>query len=364
MTYSLYTGLKAAAFGASALVALTGTGRADQVIADDLIVQGSLCVGQDCVNGESFGFDTIRLKENNTRIKFQDTSNSASFPSVDWQLTANDSTNGGANKFSIDDIDNSRTPFTVTAGARNNSIFVNNTGRVGFGTATPSVDLHVVNGNSPTLRLDQDGSSGFTPQVWDVAGNEAGFFVRDVTNGSQLPLRIIPGADSNAIVIGANNDVGMGTDTTPDENLHLRGSGSVAIRLESTDAPYPIRLNLNPTFDVFRITFDGSGRPTQFQLDEDGNVIIPGTITTTGSCATPCDGVFGEDYELLPIEQNAAFMWQNGHLPSVGATPESGQYELSSKVLSMLTELEKAHIYIEQLHSRITDLEKKADSKG
>jgi len=44
----------------------------DQVIPDDLIVQGSLCVGFDCVNNENFGFDTIRLKENNTRIKFDD----------------------------------------------------------------------------------------------------------------------------------------------------------------------------------------------------------------------------------------------------------------------------------------------------
>ncbi len=40
----------------------------DQVILDDLIVDGSLFVGFDCFNGESFGFDTIRLKENNTRI--------------------------------------------------------------------------------------------------------------------------------------------------------------------------------------------------------------------------------------------------------------------------------------------------------
>ena len=57
----------------------------DQVILDDLIVDGSACIGQDCNNGESFGFDTIRLKENNLRIKAEDTSNSASFPSRDWQ---------------------------------------------------------------------------------------------------------------------------------------------------------------------------------------------------------------------------------------------------------------------------------------
>ena len=54
----------------------------DQVIPDDLIVQGSLCVGFDCVNNESFGFDTIRLKENNTRIKFEDTSVGASRPTT------------------------------------------------------------------------------------------------------------------------------------------------------------------------------------------------------------------------------------------------------------------------------------------
>ena len=92
-----------------------------QVIATDLIVQGSICAGLDCVNGESFGFDTLRLKENNLRIKFQDTSNSASFPSNDWQITANDSTNGGANKFSIDDIDGGRTPFTIEASAPSHS---------------------------------------------------------------------------------------------------------------------------------------------------------------------------------------------------------------------------------------------------
>src|SRR5262249_54121814 len=51
----------------------------DQVIADDLIVQGSACIGLDCVNNESFGFDTIRLKENNTRIKFDDTSTGTGF---------------------------------------------------------------------------------------------------------------------------------------------------------------------------------------------------------------------------------------------------------------------------------------------
>ncbi|MBM4255389.1 MAG: hypothetical protein FJ147_05770 [Deltaproteobacteria bacterium] len=93
---------------------------ADQVVADDQIVQGSTCVGFDCVNNESFGFDTIRLKENNLRIKFDDTSTAAGDPSVDWQLTANDSASGGANKFSIEDIANAKVPFTILGGAPTN----------------------------------------------------------------------------------------------------------------------------------------------------------------------------------------------------------------------------------------------------
>jgi hypothetical protein len=40
----------------------------DEVIYDDLIVDGSLCVGNDCYSGYAFGFDTIVLMENNLRI--------------------------------------------------------------------------------------------------------------------------------------------------------------------------------------------------------------------------------------------------------------------------------------------------------
>ncbi|HEX5883706.1 MAG TPA: hypothetical protein VFY67_04110, partial [Pyrinomonadaceae bacterium] len=58
----------------------------DQVIPDDLIVQGSICSGFDCVNNENFGTDTIRVKENNVRIQFDDTSVSAGFATNNWQI--------------------------------------------------------------------------------------------------------------------------------------------------------------------------------------------------------------------------------------------------------------------------------------
>ena len=192
---------------ATMTLGMSGTLFADQVFVDDIIVQGSECIGIDCNNGESFGFDTIRLKENNLRIRFQDTSNSASFPTTDWQITANDSTNGGANKFSIDDIDTGRTPFTLEASAPNNALFVNSSGHVGFGSNLPLMDLHVFSGDSPTMRLEQDASAGFTSQSWDVVGNESGFLVRDVTNASALPFRVRAGAPTDSLDVAANGNV-------------------------------------------------------------------------------------------------------------------------------------------------------------
>jgi len=193
----------------------------DVVTADDEIIQGSLCVGLDCVNNESFGFDTIRLKENNDRIKFDDTSTSAGFPNHDWQLTANDSASGGANKFSVEDITAATVPMTITGSAPTNSIFVDSTGRVGFRTSAPVLDLHVATSNTPAMRLEQNNSGGFTAQTWDIAGNEANFFVRDVTGGSRLPFRIRPGAPTSSIDIAASGNVGVGT-ASPSQKLHIQ----------------------------------------------------------------------------------------------------------------------------------------------
>ena len=166
----------------------------------DLTVRSSLCVGLDCVDTETYGFSTIKLKENNLRITFEDTS-TGTFPGNDWEVFVNDSENGGLNRYTVRDVSNARNIFTLEAGAPSNALYVENSGEVGFGTMNPAVELHSINGDTPTLRLEQDGSSGFGLQVWDVAGNESGFFVRDVTNGSALSFRIQPGSPDDAFFI-------------------------------------------------------------------------------------------------------------------------------------------------------------------
>jgi hypothetical protein len=265
---------------------VTNITAADQVIPDDLIVQGSTCVGLDCVNNESFGFDTIRLKENNTRIKFEDTS-VGTFPTNDWQLTANDSASGGSSKFSIEDITGSRVPFTITAGAATNSIFLDSTGRLGLRTATPVLDLHINTSNTPAIRLEQNNSGGFTAQTWDVAGNEANFFVRDVTGGSRLPFRIRPGAPTSSVDISADGNVGIGT-ASPSQSLHVSGSdGTTEVLVTETNGTTALRTLLelsNNGGSRFNITDTSTG--ATWGLNNNGgnlNMIKSGTGVTAAS---------------------------------------------------------------------------------
>ena len=95
---SLNTGVWFLALMVSVTVLLgPSTGMADEVFLDDVIIDGSTCVGMDCVNGEEFSFATILLKENNLRIFMNDTSLSSTFPKNDWEIIANDAANGGDN---------------------------------------------------------------------------------------------------------------------------------------------------------------------------------------------------------------------------------------------------------------------------
>ena len=204
----------------------------DFVIADDLIVQGSTCTGLDCVNGEVFNFDTLRLKENNTRISFHDTSTSAGFPTNDWIIRANSSASGGGNFLAFvdgganeDGTEVGTIVFEVDAGAPANSLRVSSAGKIGIRTGSPVLDVHVTSTDTPAIRQEQTNGGGFTAQTWDIGANEANWFVRDVTGGSRLPFRIRPGAPTSSIDISATGNVGIGT-ASPASKLHVNTAAS------------------------------------------------------------------------------------------------------------------------------------------
>src|SRR5882672_5956929 len=287
--------IKHKAFASTRVIALmlgaafitSGKAVADFVIPDDLIVQGSACVGLDCVDGESFGFDTIRMKENNTRIKFDDTSTSPGFPNNDWQLTANDSASGGLNKFSIENTTVGTIPFTVVGPAPTNSLFVSSTGKVGLRTATPGLDLHISTSDTPAERLEQTTAGGFAAQTWDIGGNEANFFVRDVTGGSRLPFRIRPGARTSSIDINAAGNVGIGT-ASPGGKVQIlsnspdRNTNSQLILSDSVNNLKQLRMGWNNTTDYSYIQSTVFGTTANIlALNEAGGNVGIGTTAPT-----------------------------------------------------------------------------------
>ncbi len=298
------------------------------VIPNDLVVDGSACIGIDCADPEIFGFDTLRLKENNTRLKFLDTSG-APFATHDWTLEANDTASGGLDRFSIRDEDAATTPFTVEGGSPSAALYVDSSGRIGFGTLAPAMALHMLNPNTPGMRLEQT-SGGFGTYTWDVAGNEANFFVRDVSGGSHLPFRIKPGAPTNSLFVASDGGVGIGTQT-PNAPLHvarsdgkaelrvvegsvvsasrtlltLRNNGPVLVKYadSSTGTSWIVKqgngafvfsnaasgqqeLKLN---NDTSIEMGASGGTARFRLDPAGNVAISGTLSQGSDRASKID---------------------------------------------------------------------------
>jgi hypothetical protein len=280
-------------------------------LAQDLNVNGSLCVGLDCPPSGGFGFDTIVLRENNLRIFFDDTSVSAGFPANKWRITINDSASGGANFFSVDDATANRSIFKVTAGAPANSLFVASSGNVGLGTAAPGLDLSISTTDTPAIRLEQTAAGGFTAQTWDIGGNEANFFVRDVTGGSRLPLRIRPGAPTSSVDIAASGNVGVGL-ASPGARMDIKATTAGLVdylRLTSTtananndgqriswfDAPDAVtvgsidHIKTAPGVYEFRISnWNGAALGQVMAIDTNGNVGIGAAVPaaqlhTTGS---------------------------------------------------------------------------------
>jgi Chaperone of endosialidase len=289
--------------------------RATVLTSSDGVIRNSLCVGFDCPNSPSYSDSTILLMENNTRIKFDDTS-VGSFPANDWEIEANSASSGGLSYLAFNDCAGSSQGgcatdpvFLVEAGARTNALYVESDGDVGIGTANPVLELHIVRGDSPGVRLEQDGSSGFAPQTWDIVGNETSFFVRDVTGGSSLPFRIQPGASSNSIFIASSKKVGMGT-VSPSANLHVletanAATGDVHLLVENSNATTLARTmmklsnNGNTFFDMenrnahtwrinannsqFLVLDDQNDAGTEFELRPNGELRLEGALVTTST---------------------------------------------------------------------------------
>lgn len=256
-------------------------------------------------------------------------------------------TDGNA-AFSITEGDNERFGlygYFVAAGEANKVVLKSdanpnimswqNGGNVGIGTATPDVPFEVVSSNAPVIRGVRTSSvtnnhlttiSGLAKTTGDMEdwfGSLISFQIQDDVAGPY-----------NIAYISGRRD---GEDN----------SGMI-------------------TFE----TFNSGSKGTQMVIDKTGNVGIgttspAGKLDVNGSIyqrggVLHADYVFEDDYKLESIDDHALYMWKHKHLKAIPKS-EVDQYgqeivEVGSHRKGIVEELEKAHIYIEQLHGEIDEL--------
>ena len=176
------------------------------------------------------------------------------------------------------------------------------------------------------------------------------------------------------VALGTNL-VGIGT-ADPDTVLHIqKNNGSAKLKVEELSGATALRtqlqmINNGPVNtqhetggaiwrqqfqdNAYTLTKNGTGGNEMTIIAGSGDTTIRGRLYTAGpTCGSGCDAVFEPDFDLESIEEHAAAMWSAGYLPAIGSTVPSEPINLTEKMGGVLNELEKAHIYIEQLHQEL-----------
>ena len=370
---------------ATALLPLPASGQT--LISGDRSIDGQVCIGLECTGSETFGNEALKIKQNNPRILFEDTSASGS--TNDWALWANATGAGLANYFGIRDQETGQIPFRIDAGAAENSLNIYSggigLGLVGIGTSLPSSLLHIQGDGNPGITLEQVAAGLYEAAEWkQYIGADGTWLLWDTTNG-KARFRIAPASSeasteyrfdrngnlqlTNYLNYGTNPsearlhlDFADGSakilveesmsESNPRTLLHLKNSGRPEIVMSntSTNGEWSFGAGTDFFLKVGTLGSLSSDKTKVFTVKGNGDAIVAGTLTTGGTtCGTGCDLVFSDDYELPSISDHAARMHELGHLPNVGPTIEGQPFNLTDKVGRMLNELEHAHLYIAQL---------------
>ncbi len=301
---------------------------ADILHEDDVIIPHHLAVGLQAQIDETFSNDVIRLKADTVRLYFDDSSSSGgSFPKNDWRIIINDILTGGDNYFGIEDSSAGAgiLPFRIDAGAPTDSLRIYSDsganvkndmfigGKLGINQVNqvnPDTDVHLASATTPTIRLEQDNSSGWSPQTWEVSGDESYFFVSDMTHSSNRVFSIGVAAPSNRFVIESiTGDIGIGVeDNNPTECLHIRqADGTAKLLVEDTYATVAVRDMLElKNSGASALIMNNTDSSTSLRIDTSNDVFSIGLSDTSFLCLSS-DGRLGlgmrEPEETLHVKK-------------------------------------------------------------
>ena len=257
--------------------------------------------------------------------------------------------------------------------------FVNITGGLCVGGTSCSGNDGGIEVRSAAPRLSLVDGFGNSWQLEANAGAPE-FAIREAAAGepSRSILRVASGAPENSLVISAPGGyLGLGT-ASPSAAIHIvRSDGAALVRVEDNSPTPALRTMfemknngpVNTTHITARATWrqqfqdnayvltkNGTGGNELTLIAGSGDMYIRGRLYTGApTCSSGCDSVLDPDFTVESIEEHARRMWSRGHLPAVGPTSLDQPFDVTEKVGGILNELEKAHIYIEQLHRRLRE---------
>jgi len=209
-------------------------------------------------------------------------------------------------------------------------------------------------------------------------------------------LRFAPGNNSEAMRIDSAGNVGIGT-TSPTTTLDVRGNimsvlsgtptkvfssflevsrnGTTGLIIDDQSQAADSRVweirSDSGNLSFATVNDSGSSVSKKIEIARSGNVGIgttspQGKLDVNGSIyqrgsQLHADYVYEPGYQLESIEEHAEYMWSNKHLPAVpGKTIDAAGLEVvevGAHRKGILEELEKAHVYIAQLHSNIKQMQ-------
>jgi hypothetical protein len=151
-------------------------------------------------------------------------------------------------------------------------------------------------------------------------------------------------ATGNGTVAGAYLCVAMG---------RYNVGGGAATSWVSTDPIFEIGIGADASNKANAVTVLKNGRVGIGTVSPQGPLDVNGAIYQRGA-VLHADYVFEGDYQLESITEHADFMWRNKHLKAIPkmAVDEEGRQivEVGAHQKGIVEELEKAHIYIQQLN--------------
>ena len=232
--------------------------------------------------------DDFTISDTTPALIFNDTSTLGD--NSEWVVRGRDEFFAIAN--SMDDVD----VFRIEASEFiENAIVIDSIGRVGLGTPVPFDDLHIVDDNSPSIRLEQNNTAGFPGSTWVMRANHTGFGISN--NG--VPFLIVSGAPSASFTIDSVGRVGLGT-YSPSASVHvvkddakilventgttetrtlfeINNNGANRFLINNSDSGSSWAF-LSSTNDEFRISDQNTGS-AEVRVKPGGNVIIQGSLT-------------------------------------------------------------------------------------